>query len=335
MRKTLLFILCSLISLSAFARQYTMIAWSDATGQPEQAANEALMIAAIESLPEIEYIDIITDAATWASYLADATMFDDYDAVIICESGGSSATTGYGSIFPKPTILLEPYALHKTGFEWYPSGSMLELHKTYGFTEERYTEVIVAQDHPIFTGFGFNAGDEVVFASGDAAVETGSYAIPLDLAIDDIKNAATPLANNKQAVANSETALCNMWAIEANAKCKRTFLWGWHAGDLTTMTAEYNTLMKNAALWVLDLPITTGVADNTVSSASARIIANELVIKGTASQVVVYNITGNAVLTISNPTSNVDVASLGEGIYVVSVIDASTGAVSTTKSVKQ
>lgn len=323
--------------MSAIAKQYTMVAWSDATNQPEQAANEALMIAAIESLPEIEYIDIITDAATWASYLADATMFDDYDAVIICESGSSNATTGYGLIFPKPTILLEPYALHKSGFEWYPSGSMLELHKTYGYNEVRFTEVIVAKDHPVFTGLGFNNGDEVVFASGDAAAETGSYAIPLDIAIDDIKNAATPLANNKEAVANSESALCNMWAIEANATCKRTFLWGWHAGDLTTMNPEYFTLMKNAALWILDLPITgtTAVPENTVSSASAKIIANELVISGTASQVVVYNLTGNAVLTISNPTSNVDVASLGEGIYMVSVIDASTGAVSTTKSVKQ
>lgn len=333
MKKTLLFIVGALMSLTALAQDYVFVVWSD-TAQLEQSGYEAQMLAAIEALPQVDYLEYINDVDTWVAFLEDASNFDDYDGVIICESGSSSKAQGYGALgYPKPTILMEPYVLHKSGWEWYASG-MLELHKDFGFTAERFVEVIEAADHPIFTGFGVNAGDEVTFAEGPVDGNAGSYALPIDMAISDISDAATPLAKNKHAVVNSTESVYNMWAIEENAITPRIFLWGYHAADLETQYDELGMLMGNAALWVLGEEIIAGVEDKAAATVSVSVSESDvLTVSGVeVAQISVYSLTGASVLSV-NGTSSVSVAGLTDGIYMVAVVDAN-GAVTTTKIVK-
>ena len=336
MKKTLLFILGSLMSLSAFAGDYALIAWSD-TAQAAGSSYEAEYLAAIEALPQVDYIDIINSEEDWLLFLEDASNFEEYAAVIICESGSSSKSDGWAAInYPIPTVLLEPYVMHKSSWAWYEfADGMLELHKTYGFSADRFVEVIEEPEHPIFTGFNFSKGDEVTFAEGEVEADAGSYANNLYAAIPDVADNATPLAKNKDAVTNGADFQFNMWAIEENATTPRIFLWGFHANDLITQHDEMFTLMKNATLWVMGEEIVdaTGVEEAAVTEMSAKIVGDALEISGVdVAQVTVYSLTGANVLTATG-ASTISVAGLADGIYMISVVDAA-GAVSTAKVLK-
>lgn len=324
------------MAMSASAQGYVFVAWSD-TAQAEQAGFEAEMLSAIEALPQVDYIEYINDVDTWTSFLEDAANFEDYDGMIICESGSSSNSDGWAAIdYPLPTLLLEPYVMHKSSWSWYAfADGMLEIHNLDGYTAsaDRFVEVIEEPEHPIFTGFNFSAGDEVIFAQSIADSVQGSYANDLTAAIADVADNATPLAKNKDAVTNSADFQYNMWAIEENATTPRIFLWGYHASDLATQNDELDMLMQNAALWILGEEITTAVDETTAPEASVKVVGEELIISGVeVAQVSVFNLTGANVLT-ANATSTVSLAGLADGIYMVSVVDAS-GAVSTTKVIK-
>lgn len=347
MKKTLLLVSVFCFSIVAMAQDYVIAAYSNAelTLQHEY---EQMVVDQIEALPQVDYVDVYTDATEWAAI---GDYIDDYDALILFESPSSSNNQIIGQLgFPKPFICFEPWVLHKDGWNWYAqadgffNASALVPDDTMFYrVPARYTEVIVAADHPIFTGFGFNAGDEVVFSDGGVDLANSendgdAYGIDLTAAITDIADAATPLAQNKLALENDDLfgSAVNMWAIEENATTPRAFIYGQHAADLENQTPEMNRLMKNAMLWILSEEITASA--KTPSTNNVRVYINaasDLVVRGVKDieSITVYNLAGQAVKSVETSVNTVNVSELNKGIYMVSVKDTK-GLVATVKVIK-
>jgi hypothetical protein len=197
------------------------------------------------------------DAATW----------EQYDAVVMTESGGSSSHGKVSPIGVKtcPIVCLKAYAIKKAWPQWNLITG--DADRWYQMTKDSsqvdYDFVykgVVAAEHPIFGGF-WGVGDEFTWTTlydenqGDEAhVQT----FDLGMSSAPVAAASTKIATNKfvdtQVAAATTTVDGWLWAMDEvpDSSYKKTVIWGVHHMYMTNTTDTFRIILQNSLAWVLD-----------------------------------------------------------------------------------
>ncbi len=255
--------------------------------------------------------------------------FDDYDVVIIGESISSGDATNFGAIgFPIPVICLEPYVLHKDGWEFYGESYIFDASTV---TEDAYDMTILDGTHPIFTGLDYTAGDEIGWVTDS---EEGAHLLGMPVGDGPMGDNATPLADNNFIYDQTGEGFAFMWAIEADATTPRMFLWGIHERYLPHRSDAFDQIILNALQWVRGVEVSVAEAKANEAVSSLNISPNPAVtntqvyINAAASgiaEISVIDLSGNEISSDAVNMSkgvnsyNLPVEMLKSGLYFVSV----------------
>ncbi len=213
------------------------------------------------------------DQATW----------EQYDAVVMTESGGS---TSHGKISPIgvetcPIVCLKAYAIKKSYPQWNLIGSNAWWQMAKDSSQLNYDFVykgVVAVDHPIFGDY-WGVGDEFTWTTlynEDQGDEAHIQCFDLDSSSAPVADAATMIASNKFADDETSSTLNGwLWVMDevADSSYKKTVIWGIHHMYMDNATDTFRIILQNSLAWVLDHEIPNVYVPITISDYSSDIMS--------------------------------------------------------------
>jgi len=225
------------------------------------------------------------DQATW----------EQYDAVVMTESGGSSS---HGKISPIgvktcPIVCLKAYAIKKAWPQWnlitQSAGTWFQQTKDSSQINYDYTySGIVAADHDIFGGY-WSVGDEfnwTTLYNENQGDEAHIQCFDLDSSSAPVADAATMIATNKFAVDETSSTVDGwLWVMDevADSSYKKTVFWGIHHMYMDNVTDTFRIILQNSLAWILDheipnvyVPPIDGLDENELASFDLSIYPNPI-----------------------------------------------------------
>jgi len=257
----IMFLTLVLASVVSHAQNVAILANPVTTDPDVYDAN----VLAIETMVQDAWSGITTEVKNVSGIVDwDQSVWDGYEAVVMTESGGSSAHGHISPIGVKacPIVSLKAYAIKKSWPSWnlikQSAGTWYQQAKDSSLTNYDYVySGVVAADHPIFGGY-WGVGDEFEWTTlyneneGD---EAHIQCFDLDSSSAPVAAAATMIATNKFAVDETSSTVDGwLWTMDevADSSYKKTVIWGIHHMFMDNATDNFRIILQNSLAWVLD-----------------------------------------------------------------------------------
>ena len=222
-------------------------------------------VLVIQSIVEDAWAGITTDLVDVAGVADwDQSIWEQYDAVVMTEDGGSAAHGKVSPIGVKtcPIVCLKAYAIKKAWPSWnliaQSAGTWYQMAKDSSMLNYDYVySGVVAADHPIFGGY-WSEGDEFEWTTSydeNEGDEAHIQCFDLDSSSAPVATAATMIATNKFAVDETSSSVDGwIWVMDEvpDSSYKKTVIWGVHHKYMTNVTDNFRIILQNSLAWVLD-----------------------------------------------------------------------------------
>ncbi len=233
--------------------------------------------------------------------ILDATQAIDYanaDLIVISPVPASTAAglTPLKAI-EKPTLLLKPFMLKNTVWNWGTSANTNET-----------TITVTAPYHPIFTGIGLQNSNQLTLFS---SVNTNAVTIISAWNNSTVTCLATPVTADGQTIVEAPKGT-NMNGTVIGADF---LMIGVSEFSTANLTNEALTLINNACRYLLGLEIASALTPTAESTPLSYYRQGDLLILHNTTSAILYNITGQPVEQTNNAVFNI--SNLPTGIYLI------------------
>lgn len=257
---------------------------------PDNAA-DALILSKLNTDADF---DIITVDAT------QTIAAENYDLIVISPVPASNAS-GLTTLktITKPTLLLKPFMLKSTVWNWGNSQNTTET-----------TIHITVPTHPIFTGITLQEDDQLQLfsaASGNAVTVINGWTN------SSVTEIATPVTAEGQNIVEAKAG-SNMNGTVIGADFMMIGLSEYSTANLT---ANALTLIDNACRYLLGLEIASAVTETEATSSVVYQLVDGRLLLPSARTATLYSLTGQALRTTS--FGIIETNALKSGIYLLQV----------------